>query len=242
MPLSRAWAVVEFSSADLPLSLLDHRRRQLLQWLAGPHGVDLNLRGALQVIESVIGVGHRHTQRRDAMICHEQHALVANDLGEALAFFGFESRAGVLVVVGNRVGQTNLGLTNLLDARILKPRKSTGKGHVSVEDRHGLRQRFVNRRVDAVAGALYVAGSPPDLAGGNTDLHERRGRHFGPMHAKRNLIIEVTVARHHEREVVENSLTEAMRERETVRGREIDPRPPFSGAALQSGWRKPDLH
>jgi hypothetical protein len=42
--------------------------------------------------------------------------------------------------------------------------------------------------------------------------------------------------------VVENSLAKAVHERETVRSRKIDARTPFSGAALQSGWRKPDLH
>jgi hypothetical protein len=62
------------------------------------------------------------------------------------------------------------------------------------------------------------------------------------MHAKRNLIIEVAVPGHDEREVVENTLTEAVHERKPVRGREINPRLPFIGAALQSGWRKPDLH
>jgi hypothetical protein len=50
-------SLVEARSADIPLGLLDHRRRQLLQRLAGPHRVDLNLRRALQVIEPVIGIG-----------------------------------------------------------------------------------------------------------------------------------------------------------------------------------------
>src|SRR6185437_12617095 len=79
--LRRAWSVVEAGAANFALGLLDHRGRQLLQRLAGPHGVDLHLRGALQVIEPVIGVGHSHAERGDAVIGHEQHALVADAPG-----------------------------------------------------------------------------------------------------------------------------------------------------------------
>src|SRR6266581_8826407 len=57
VPLRRAWALIEAGAANFTLGLFDHSRRQLFQTLARPHGVDLHLRGALKVIEPVIGVG-----------------------------------------------------------------------------------------------------------------------------------------------------------------------------------------
>ena len=74
---------------------------KLLQRLPGPHRVDLHLRGALDVIEHVIGVGDGGADRRDAVIGHEQHLLVADHPGEAGAFGGIERRAGVFVVIGD---------------------------------------------------------------------------------------------------------------------------------------------
>src|SRR5580693_8392437 len=62
MPLRRSWAVVEFRAANFALGLLDHRGRQLFERLARPHGVDLNLRCALEVIEPVIGLGDSDTE------------------------------------------------------------------------------------------------------------------------------------------------------------------------------------
>src|SRR5580700_1018080 len=62
------------------------------------------------------------------------------------------------------------------------------------------------------------------------------------MHAERNLIIEIAAARNDKSQVVENTLAKSVHEREPVRGRKINARLPFLGAAFQSGWRKPDLH
>jgi hypothetical protein len=107
----------------------------------------------------------------------------------------------------------------------------------------GLRQRLVDRRVDAVAGAFHVAGAALDLAVVDADLHEGRGRHFGPMHPKRDLVVAVAAAGNDEGQVVEDSLAETVHVGEPMRRREIDPRLPFLGAGVPERFRRnPELH
>ena len=243
MPLCRGWTVVEASTADVPLGLLDHGGRQLFQGLSRPHRVDLNLGRALDVVKPIIGVGDRLADRADAVIGHEQHGLVADDLGEAIAFLGLESRAGVLVVVGNFIHHPDLGLANLLDARVLEACKRARIRHVRVKHGFGLRQRLVDRRMDAEAGAFHLARAAPDLAVFDADLHEGRGRHLRPMHPEWDLVIAVAVARHDQRKMVENSLAETVHEGQPVRSRQIDTRLPFLGIAIAELFRRnPELH
>ena len=93
MPLRRSRSVVETGAADIILGLLYYRLRQPFQRLTGPHGVNLYLRSALEVIEPVVCVGYRFTHRRNAVVGHEQHRFVAEDLGKALAFLGIKGWA-----------------------------------------------------------------------------------------------------------------------------------------------------
>ena len=65
-------------------------------------------------------------------------ALVAEDPGEPLALLGVEGGAGVVVVVGDLAHHADLGLADLLDARVLQPRQRAGVGHVGVEHGRGV--------------------------------------------------------------------------------------------------------
>ena len=61
------------------------------------------------------------------------------------------SKAGpvYVVVVGDLAHHADFGLADLLDARIFKPRQRARVRHVGVKHRLGLRQRIVDRRMDA---------------------------------------------------------------------------------------------
>ncbi len=177
------------------------------------------------------------------MIGHEQHLLVADHAGEAGAFGRIERRPRVFVVIGDLAHQTDLGLADLLDARIFQTRQCAGIWHVGVKHRLGLRQRLVDRRMDAVAGAFDVALAALDLAVVDADFHEGRRRDLGPVHAERNLVVAVAAARHGEGQVVEDAQAEALVEGQPVRGGEIDPRLPFLGAVIIERFRRnPELH
>ena len=140
------------------------------------------------------------------------------------------------------IHQGDFSLTDLPDPRIFQPRERASIGHVRVKHRRGLPQRLMNWCVDAVAGALDITGAAPDFAVVYPHLHQRRGGDFRPMHAERDLIIAIAAARHCQCEVVENPFAETVHEGEPVRGRKIDARLPFLGAALQAVRRNPDLH
>ena len=112
-----------------------------------------------------------------------------------------------------------------------------------MKHRFRLRQRLVDRRVDAIAGTLHVTGAAFDQAVVDADFHEGGGGHLGPMHAERDLVVAVAAARHHECQVVEDAFAEAVHAGEPVRGGEIDPRLPFLGAAFGKRLRRnPELH
>src|SRR3984885_9383311 len=63
MPLRRGKPEVKGIVAHFLLGLFHYRFRKLLQRLPGPHRVDLNLGGALDVIELVIGIGDGFAHR-----------------------------------------------------------------------------------------------------------------------------------------------------------------------------------
>src|SRR6202790_4035256 len=95
----------------------------------------------------------------------------------------------------------------------------------------------------------YGCETPPcpaaalDLAVVDANFHEGRGRHLGPVHSERDLVVAVAVARHDQGEVVEDALAEIVHVGEAMRRREIDPRLPFLGAAIVKRlWRNPELH
>ena len=93
VPFRRSRSVIETGAADILLRLLYYGLRQLLQTLTGPHSIKLYLRCALDVIEPVVCVGNRLTYRGNAVVGHEQHRFVAEDLGKALAFLGIKGWA-----------------------------------------------------------------------------------------------------------------------------------------------------
>src|SRR6202011_105391 len=112
-----------------------------------------------------------------------------------------------------------------------------------MKHRLGLRQRLVDRRMDAEAGALHLALATRDLAIVDADFHEGGGGHLGPMHPERYLVVAGAAARHHEGQMVEDALAKALVEGEAMRGREIHPRLPFLGAAVIERLRRnPELH
>ena len=177
------------------------------------------------------------------MVGHEQHRLVADHFCETIAFGGVEGRAGVLVVIGDLSHHPDLGLADLLDARVFETRQRTGIRHVGMKHGFGLWPRLVDRCMDAVAGAFHLAGAALALAVVDADLHEGRGGHFRPMHPEWNLIVAVAAARHDQGQVVENPLAEILHEGQPVRSRKIDARLPFLGAAILKRFRRnPELH
>ena len=146
------------------------------------------------------------------MVGHEQHRPVADHPGETIAFGGVEGRAAVLVVIRDLSHHPDLGLADLLDARVFETRQRARIGHVGMKHGFGLRPRLVYRCVDTVAGAFHLAGAALALAVVDADLHEGRGRHFRPMHPEWNLIVAVAAARHDQGQVVEDPLAETLHE------------------------------
>jgi len=89
-----------------------------------------------------------------------------------------------------------------------------------------LRNEAVDRRMDAEGRALDLALAAQHLAV-IADFHQAARRHLRPMQPERDLVIAVVLARHGEREMVEDPFAEAVRHGHPVRRRQIDPRLPF---------------
>ena len=172
------------------------------------HRVDLLLRGALGVVEQVEGLGDRRRDGRDAVARHHQDLLVADDAGEPLALGRIERRPAIAVVVGGVHRDRDFGLADRQDALVLQPRQRARERHVGVEHRAGVLREAMDRRVDAVAGALDVALAGEPLAV-IADFHEAACRHLGPVEAERDLVVAVVRARHAEGQVIEDALVEA---------------------------------
>src|SRR3954447_1296995 len=98
---------------------------------------------------------------------------------------------------------------------------------MGVKHRLGLRQRLVDRRMDAIAGTLDLTLAALDLAVVDADFHEAGRRDLGPMRAERDLVVAVSAARHREGQMVEDAFAKTLVEGQTMRGGEIDPRLPF---------------
>jgi hypothetical protein len=104
---------------------------------------------------------------------------------------------------------------------------------VGVEHRSGVLREAVDRRVDAIAGALDVAfaGEPPPVI---AHFHQAARRHLGPIEAERDLIVAVIRARHAEGQVIEDAFVEPPHHADPVRCREIDPRLPARGLEVDA--------
>ena len=135
-----------------------------------------------------------------------KHGLVADHLRQARAFGRIERRTGVFVVIGDLAGHPDFGLADLLDAWILEPGQRARIGHVGVENTAlACGKRFMNRCVDAIAGALDVALATLDRAVVDADFHKARRRHFRPMRAERNLVIAIAAAGDHIGQMIEDA-------------------------------------
>src|SRR6516164_3649074 len=206
VPFRRCRSVVETGAADILFRLHYDGLRQLLQTLTGPHSVKLYLRCALDVIEPVVCLGNRLTYRGNAVVGHEQHRFIAEDLGKALAFLGIKGWASVIVVIRNHFHHADFRLADLFDAGIFETGKRTSKRHMRVEHDFGVQQRLMNWRVNAIAGPLDVAGPTLNLTIVDTHLHERRGLNLRPVHAKGDLVVAVRFARDHLGQVIDDTL------------------------------------
>ena len=138
VPFRRCRSVVETGAADILFRLHYDGLRQLLQTLTGPHSVKLYLRCALDVIEPVVCLGNRLTYRGNAVVGHEQHRFIAEDLGKALAFLGIKGWASVIVVIRNHFHHPDFRLADLIDAGIFETGERTSKRHMRVEHDFGL--------------------------------------------------------------------------------------------------------
>ena len=83
--------------------------------------------------------------------------------------------------------------------------------------------------MDAVGGALHVAGAALHLAVVDADLHEGAGLHLRPVHAEGDLVVAVAPAGHRQGQVVEDALVEAVHHGDPVGGGEIDAGLPLAG-------------
>src|SRR3954451_16281665 len=112
-----------------------------------------------------------------------------------------------------------------------------------MEHRFCLRQRLVDRCVDAEAGALDFPLAAFHRSVIDADLHEGRGRYLRPVHPERDLVIAVAAARHHEGQMIEDAFTETVHESQPVRGRQIDARLTFVRTVIPERLRRnPGLH
>jgi len=107
------------------------------------------------------------------------------------AFSRIERRASVFVVIRNRARHPDLGLADLLDARVFQARQRARIGHVGVKYRLGLRQRLVDRRMDAEAGTSTSPSPRLTLPSSMPTSIEAGSRDLGPMHPERNLVVAV---------------------------------------------------
>ena len=119
-----------------------------------------------------------------------------------------------------------LGLADRENLRIFQPGERARKRHVGVKNRAGVGQQPMHRRVDAIAGLL---DDPLAREQGAVvaDLHEAARRHLGPVEPKRDLVVAVVPAGHPHRQVIEDSLVEAVHHGKAVGRGEIDPRLPL---------------
>ena len=201
------------------------RRRQMLQPLPGPHRIKLHLGDAFDVVQPVVGLGHRLADRCDTVVGHHQHGLVAHHPGQPLAFRGIEGGPGVDVVVGGLHHGAEFGLSDRQDVLVLQPGECAGEGHMGVEDRGGVALQPVDRGVNAIGGALdfALAGEAGAVV---ADFHEAACGDLGPVQAEGNLVVAVVGARHAQGEVIENAFIEPVHHGEAMGGGEIDARLP----------------
>src|SRR5436305_2601415 len=99
---------------------------------------------------------------------------------------------------------------------------------MGMEDGAGLLRQLMDRRMDAIAGALDLAfaGEPRAIV---SDFHEAARRHLGPVEPERNLVVAIVGAGDPECQMVEDALMKVVHHAEPMRGGEIDARLPARG-------------
>jgi hypothetical protein len=90
--------------------------------------------------------------------------------------------------------------------------------------------------VNAIAGSLDVTVPALHLTIVDAYLHERRSLDLRPVHAKRNLVIAVGIARDYLGQVIEDSLVQAMHDGQSMRGCKIDASLPLLRAAFMATY------
>src|SRR5688500_19240886 len=75
--------------------------RQQLERLPRRHRKDLTAANALQHVEPPISLRHSVAHHHDTVVLHEEHMLLADQAGEALALLQGVGAAGISVIVGD---------------------------------------------------------------------------------------------------------------------------------------------
>ena len=203
---------------------VDDVLRQVIQLLARPHCVELNLRHPFGVVQPVIGfrdgANGQHT-----VVGHEHDCLAGigfQQADHAVAFGFVGGRPLIVGVVTDAAHQPEFGLADRLDLLVFEPGQRGGEGHVGVEHRLGLGDVLVDRGVDAEGGIFDDA-----LAGQDVTLpahfHEATCVHLGPMGAERDLIIAVSRAGHAGSQVVEDAFRKPLAETQPVGRGQVHP-------------------
>src|SRR5262245_17951793 len=112
-----------------------------------------------------------------------------------------------------------------------------------MEDGAGMRDEVMERRMNAIAGALNVTDAALRLAVVDPHFHERARLHLRPMQTEGNLIVAVGLARHGQGQVIENALVQPVHHGGAMGRSQVDAGLPLLGAAfLTRYWRYLKLH
>ena len=90
--------------------------------------------------------------------------------------------------------------------------------------------------MDAEGGLLDLA-LPGQHAAVEPNLHKAARRDLGPVQPERDLVIAVGLARDRQGQVIEDTLVEAVLDRQAVRRGEVDARLALGGGGLVEGNR-----
>src|SRR5258708_7379275 len=122
---------------DLPVRALGQRLVDIVQRPAGLHGQHLHHRGALEIVEVVVGSGDGRAAHDHAVIAQEQDVLVGQRPAHAVAFLGRQGHAGIGLVIGDAVPVAEGVLGAHLDAAALERGQCRGVGLLGGPDHVG---------------------------------------------------------------------------------------------------------
>ena len=117
--------------------------------LAATHGQQLGVAGFFQFVQAPIGLCHAVADSHHAVVFHEQHLLVLQDGGQALALTQGFGQTGVAVVVGDAVVKKRRCLAGGQKAVVLQHIERSCPRLVGMQDHFGACDA-VQRRVNAL--------------------------------------------------------------------------------------------